>query len=75
MNIPSYSVNLGDDIAVREKSKSLEVVTSSLENTGERCEYVQWNPDTMTGQLVAIPERTQIPENIKEQLIVELYSK
>ena len=75
MNIPSYSVNLGDDIAVREKSKSLEVVTSSLENAGERCEYVEWNPDTMTGKLAAIPERTQIPENIKEQLIVELYSK
>ena len=75
MNVPSYSVNLGDDIAVREKSKSLEVVTSSLANAGERCEYVEWNPDTMTGQLVAIPERTQIPENIKEQLIVELYSK
>ncbi|MBJ11419.1 MAG: 30S ribosomal protein S4 [Flavobacteriales bacterium] len=75
MNIPSYSVNLGDDIAVREKSKSLEVVTSSLANTEERCEYVQWNPDTMTGKLAAIPERTQIPENIKEQLIVELYSK
>ena len=75
MNIPSYSVNLGDDIAVREKSKSLEVVTSSLANTGERCEYVEWNPDTMTGKLAAIPERTQIPENIKEQLIVELYSK
>ena len=75
MNVPSYSVNLGDDIAVREKSKSLEVVTSSLANTEERCEYVQWNPDTMTGKLAAIPERTQIPENIKEQLIVELYSK
>ena len=75
MNVPSYSVNLGDDIAVREKSKSLEVVTSSLANTGERCEYVEWNPDTMTGKLAAIPERTQIPENIKEQLIVELYSK
>ena len=75
MNIPSYSVNLGDDIAVREKSKSLEVVTSSLANTEDRCEYVQWNPDTMTGKLAAIPERTQIPENIKEQLIVELYSK
>ena len=75
MNIPSYSVNLGDEIAVREKSKSLEVVTSSLANTGERCEYVEWNPDTLTGKLAAIPERTQIPENIKEQLIVELYSK
>ena len=75
MNIPSYSVNLGDNVAVREKSKSLEVVTSSLANAGERCEYVEWNPDTMTGKLATIPERTQIPENIKEQLIVELYSK
>ena len=75
MNIPSYSVNIGDDIAVREKSKSLEVVTSSLANVGDRCEYVVWNPDTLTGKLAAIPERTQIPENIKEQLIVELYSK
>ena len=75
INVPSYSVNLGDDIAVREKSKSLEVVTNSLANAGERCEYVEWNPDTMTGKLAAIPERTQIPENIKEQLIVELYSK
>lgn len=75
MNVPSYSVDLGDAIAVREKSKSLEVVTSSLSNVGERCEYVEWNPDTMTGKLAAIPERSQIPENIKEQLIVELYSK
>ena len=75
MNVPSYSVDLGDAIAVREKSKSLEVVTSSLSNVGERCEYVEWNPDTMTGKLAAIPERSPDPENIKEQLIVELYSK
>lgn len=75
MNVPSYSVDLGDVIAVREKSKSLEVITSTLSNAGERCEYVEWNPDTMTGKLAAIPERSQIPENIKEQLIVELYSK
>ena len=60
MNVPSYSVDLGDAIAVREKSKSLEVVTSSLSNVGERCEYVEWNPDTMTGKLAAIPERSQI---------------
>ena len=75
MNVPSYSVNLGDVIAVREKSKSLEVITSSLANAGDRCEYVEWNPDIFSGKLAAIPERTQIPENIKEQLIVELYSK
>lgn len=75
LNVPSYSVNLGDEIAVREKSKSLEAITSSLINAGDRCEYVEWNPDTMVGKLAAIPERAQIAENIKEQLIVELYSK
>jgi len=75
MNIPSYSVNVGDVIAVREKSKSLEVITNSLINSTERCEYVEWNPDIMTGKLVAVPPREQIAENIKEQLIVELYSK
>jgi small subunit ribosomal protein S4 len=66
---------LGDAIAVREKSKSLEAITSSLTNTSDRCEYVEWNPDNMVGKLVAIPQREQISENIKEQLIVELYSK
>ena len=75
MNIPSYSVNIGDEISVREKSKSLEVITSSLLNSGNRCEYVEWNPDKMVGKLISIPERSQITENIKEQLIVELYSK
>lgn len=75
MNIPSYSVNLKDMIAVREKSKSLEVISSSLVNAEDRCEYVEWNPDNMTGKLSAIPQREQIKENIKEQLIVELYSK
>jgi small subunit ribosomal protein S4 len=75
MNIPSYSVNLKDMIAVREKSKSLEVISSSLVNAEDRCEYVEWNPDNMTGKLAAIPQREQIKENIKEQLIVELYSK
>ena len=75
MNIPSYSVNVGDVIAVREKSKSLEVITNSLANSTERCEYVEWNSDLMSGKLIAIPQREQIAENIKEQLIVELYSK
>jgi small subunit ribosomal protein S4 len=75
LNIPSYSVSLSDTIAVREKSKSLEVISSSLSNTSERCEYVQWNPDIMSGKLATIPQREQISENIKEQLIVELYSK
>ena len=75
MNIPSYSVNVGDVIAVREKSKSLEIITNSLVNSTEICEYVEWNPDSMSGKLLAVPQREQIAENIKEQLIVELYSK
>ena len=75
LNIPSYSVNIGDSIAVREKSKSLEAITNSLTNSSEKCEYVEWNPDLMAGKLIAIPQRDQIKENIKEQLIVELYSK
>ena len=75
LNIPSYSVNIGDIIAVREKSKSLEAITNSLTNSSEKCEYVEWNPDLMAGKLIAIPHREQIKENIKEQLIVELYSK
>ena len=75
VNIPSYSLNVGDTIAVREKSKSLEVISTSLSNSTDRCEYVEWNPDLMNGKLTAIPLRDQISENIKEQLIVELYSK
>ena len=75
LNIPSYSVNIGDSIAVREKSKSLEAITNSLTNSSEKCEYVEWNPDLMAGKLIAVPQREQIKENIKEQLIVELYSK
>jgi small subunit ribosomal protein S4 len=75
VNIPSYSLNVGDTVSVREKSKSLEVITSSLMNSSEKCEYVEWNSDLMSGKLVALPQREQISENIKEQLIVELYSK
>ena len=60
MNIPSYSVNVGDVIAVREKSKSLEVITNSLVNSTDRCEYVEWNPDLMSGKLLAVPQREQI---------------
>jgi small subunit ribosomal protein S4 len=75
VNIPSYSLNIGDSIGVREKSKSLEVITNSLTNSTEKCEYVEWNSDLMAGKLLALPQREQISENIKEQLIVELYSK
>ena len=74
-NIPSYSLKVGDIISVREKSKSLEMVGASLTATAHESDWLEWNSDTMTGKVLALPEREQIPENIKEQLIVELYSK
>ena len=74
-NIPSYALKVGDIISVREKSKSLEIVGASLAATVHESDWLEWNSDTMTGKVLALPEREQIPENIKEQLIVELYSK
>lgn len=76
VNIPSYSVKPGDVVGVREKSKSLEEITASLHsNRSTRYEWLEWNGDLMTGKFLNRPEREEIPENIKEQLIVELYSK
>ncbi len=74
-NIPSYSLKIGDLITVRERSKSLEVVSNSLKYNSNKMEWLEFNSETMIGKLVSTPERSQIPENIKEQLIVELYSK
>ncbi|MCT4665783.1 MAG: 30S ribosomal protein S4 [Flavobacteriales bacterium] len=74
VNIPSYTLRAGDVVAVREKSKSMEEITSSLTNRTDY-EWIEWDVASMSGKFIAIPERVQIPENIKEQLIVELYSK
>ena len=76
VNIPSYSLKVGDVVGVREKSKSLEVITESLAGRQvNRYAWLEWNAQTMTGKFLQRPEREDIPENIKEQLIVELYSK
>ncbi|NIJ45790.1 small subunit ribosomal protein S4 [Wenyingzhuangia heitensis] len=75
LNIPSYQLKPGDVVGVREKSKSLTVIEDSLATTSTVFEWLTWNNDTKTGTFVSVPERLQIPENIKEQLIVELYSK
>jgi small subunit ribosomal protein S4 len=75
VNIPSYSLNAGDVVAVREKSKSLLAIENSLANRSDVYEWISWNSETKQGNFVSVPERLQIPENIKEQLIVELYSK
>ena len=75
VNIPSYSVRPGDVIGVREKSKSLEAVTNSLQGNAHSFSWLEWDDTTMRGKFLNYPEREEIPENIKEQLIVELYSK
>lgn len=74
INIPSYSLKEGDVIGVREKSKSLGIIEESLQYRNDY-EWLTWNEANKTGTFNAIPERIQIPEDIKEQLIVELYSK
>ena len=74
-NIPSYSLKAGDVVGVREKSKSLVAIENSLANSSNVYEWMTWNTATKEGTFVAVPVRLQIPENIKEQLIVELYSK
>jgi small subunit ribosomal protein S4 len=75
VNIPSYHLKPGDVVAVREKSKSLESIERSLSNSNHVYEWITWNNDTKSGTFVTVPARLQIPENIKEQLIVELYNK
>jgi small subunit ribosomal protein S4 len=75
VNIPSYSLRPGDVIEVREKSKALEAITDSVKANSSVYEWLEFSSDSLKGTFVAVPERSQIPENIKEQLIVELYSK
>ena len=75
VNIPSYSLREGDVVAVREKSKSLEVITEAVSGSTSRYAWLEWNSATMSGKFLSKPDRADIPENIKEQLIVELYSK
>lgn len=74
VNIPSYSLRPGDVVAVRERSKSLEIVADAV---ASRVNYpwLEWEEDKFAGKFVSYPERADIPENINEQLIVELYSK
>ncbi len=75
LNIPSYQVKVGDVIGVREKSKTMNIIIEATSKDNSTYEWLSWNSATLEGTFVSIPERIQIPENIKEQLIVELYSK
>ncbi|MGC1242509.1 MAG: 30S ribosomal protein S4 [Chryseosolibacter sp.] len=76
VNISSYTLKPGDIVAVRERSKSLEVIGNSLAMQGARkYNWLEWDNNEMAGKMVNVPLRADIPENINEQLIVELYSK
>lgn len=76
VNISSYTLKPGDLVGVRERSKSLEVVTNSLANSNaRRYNWLEWDNNEMVGKMINLPLRADIPENINEQLIVELYSK
>jgi len=76
VNIPSVSLKPGDMVAVRERSKSLETITNSLSIQGaKKYNWLEWNGGEFEGKLINLPPREDIPENINEQLIVELYSK
>ena len=75
VNIPSYSVKPGDIISVRERSKTLSAITDSVQRSSRRYPWLEWDSKSLTGKLIQMPTRDEIPENIKEQLIVELYSK
>ena len=75
LNIPSYQVKKGDVIGVSEKSKTLNIIVEANGKDASAYEWLSWNRDQLQGTFVSVPERLQIPENIKEQLIVELYSK
>jgi small subunit ribosomal protein S4 len=74
VNIPSYMLRAGDVVGVRERSKSLEVITDSIVSR-TNYSWLDWSTDKLEGKFLNYPERSEIPENIKEQLIVELYSK
>ena len=76
VNIPSFQLKPGDQLGVREKSKSLESITDSLSTqSAKKFTWLEWDSASMLGKFVTYPQRQEIPENIQEQLIVELYSK
>ncbi|PIQ26531.1 MAG: 30S ribosomal protein S4 [Bacteroidetes bacterium CG18_big_fil_WC_8_21_14_2_50_41_14] len=75
LNIPSYLCKEGDIVGVREKSKSLVAINESLQSAHKSYSWLEWDRQKMQGRFLNLPAREEIPENIKEQLIVELYSK
>lgn len=75
INIPSFTVKPGDEVAVRERSRSHDAIVNALSSSANAYPWLEFDKSAMKGRFINLPERAQIPENIKEQLIVELYSK
>ena len=75
VNVPSYSLKEGDVVSVRERSKSLEVITDALASRANNYPWLEWDGASFSGKFVNYPQRSDIPETINEQLIVDLYSK
>ena len=75
VNVPSYSLKEGDVVSVRERSRSLEVITDSLASRANNYPWLEWDANSLSGKFVSYPQRSDIPETINEQLIVDLYSK
>ena len=75
VNIPSYSLREGDVVSVRERSRSLEIITDALASRGTNYPWLEWDGNSRSGKFVSYPQRSDIPETINEQLIVDLYSK
>jgi small subunit ribosomal protein S4 len=75
VNIPSYQLKPGDIISIKEGSKERTSITSQARGKGQKINWLDWNETEMKGTFITYPERESVPENIKEQLIVELYSK
>ena len=75
VNVPSYQLKPGDTISLKDKSKDNASVTSQIRGKNQKFNWVDWNETEMKGTFITYPERESVPENIKEQLIVELYSK
>jgi len=75
VNISSYTCKAGDIVGVRERSKALEVITNETKGSPHKHAWLEWDRGTLSGKILNLPARDQIPESIKEQLIVELYSK
>lgn len=75
VNVPSYTIKPGDVIAVRAKSQNSETIANSLSTRNNQYSWLEWDNTILAGKFVMNPDRSEIPENIQEQLIVELYSK